>query len=164
MIAGRARKVGDNVDTDMIVPGRYTHLSDPQVLAAHCMEGWDPEFPRSVKPGDIVVAGRNFGCGSSREHAPIALKASGISCIIGASFARIFFRNCINIGLPLLECSEAAERIGDGDNLEVNLDTGLIRNLTVGEEYHSRMLPEFVTQICRLGGLVEYARRRLRGD
>ena len=134
-IQGKAIKYGDNVDTDVIIPARYLNTSDPAELASHCMEDLDPGFAGRVQKGDIMVAGKNFGCGSSREHAPIAIKSSGISCLIAVTFARIFYRNAINIGLPILECPEAAESIADGDRLEVDFDTGTITNLTSGDTY-----------------------------
>lgn len=159
---GKAWKYGDNVDTDVIIPARYLNVSEPAELARHCMEDLDPGFTRAVVEGkirgDIVVAGSNFGCGSSREHAPIALKASGISCIIAKSFARIFFRNCINIGLPIIECPEAADGIDAGHLVEVDTDAGLIRDLDAGTEWKSRGYPEFLEGIIRAGGLVEYAK------
>ena len=132
---GKVFKYGDNVDTDVIIPARYLNTSDPKELASHCMEDIDLNFANNVKPGDIIVANKNFGCGSSREHAPIAIKESGISCVIASTFARIFYRNAINIGLPILECDEAVKSIEAGDELEVNFDTGVIKNLTKDEEY-----------------------------
>lgn len=158
---GRAWVFGDNIDTDVIIPGRYLNTTDPKELAAHCMEGIDPEFPRKVQPGDIVVAGRNFGSGSSREHAPISLKAAGVSCVIAKSFARIFFRNAINIGLPVLECPEAVEAIAPGDELEVRLDTGEIHNRRTGQVFHARPYPPFMLELIRAGGLIPYTRARL---
>lgn len=158
---GRAWVFGDNIDTDVIIPGRYLNTTDPQELAAHCMEGVDPEFPRKVRPGDIVVAGRNFGSGSSREHAPISLKAAGISCVIAQSFARIFFRNAINIGLPVLECPEAVEATQPGDELEVRLDTGEILNRRAGTVFRAKPYPPFMLELIRAGGLIPYTRARL---
>ncbi len=158
---GRAWVFGDNIDTDVIIPGRYLNTTDPKELAAHCMEGVDPEFPRKVQPGDIVVAGRNFGSGSSREHAPLSLQAAGVSCIIAKSFARIFFRNAINIGLPVLECPEAVDAISPGDELEVHLDTGEIRNQRTGQAFRAKPYPPFMLELIRAGGLIPYTRARL---
>ncbi|HXF69178.1 MAG TPA: 3-isopropylmalate dehydratase small subunit [Thermoflexus sp.] len=158
---GHAWVFGDNIDTDVIIPGRYLNTTDPKELAAHCMEGVDPEFPRKVRPGDIVVAGRNFGSGSSREHAPISLKAAGVSCVIAKSFARIFFRNAINIGLPVLECPEAVEAVQPGDELEVRLDTGEIRHLRTGQVFRAKPYPPFMLELIRAGGLIPYTRARL---
>jgi 3-isopropylmalate/(R)-2-methylmalate dehydratase small subunit len=161
MIKGRAIKYGNNVDTDVIIPARYLNTTDPKELAAHCMEDLDPEFKNKVRPGDIIVAGANFGCGSSREHAPIAIKASGISCVIAETFARIFFRNAINIGLPIVECPEAARDIKDGDQVAVDLTTGEITNLTTGKVYKAPPFPPFMQELIKLGGLVEYVRERM---
>ncbi len=151
---GIVHKYGDNVDTDVIIPARYLNTSSHEELAAHCMEDIDKEFTSRVKPGDILVANKNFGCGSSREHAPIAIKASGISCVIASTFARIFYRNAINIGLPILECDEAAKEIQSGDEVEVDFDTGLIRDLTTGKSYQAQPFPEFIQNIIRKGGLL----------
>ncbi len=151
---GIVHKYGDNVDTDVIIPARYLNTSSHEELAAHCMEDIDKEFTSRVKPGDILVANKNFGCGSSREHAPIAIKASGISCVIASTFARIFYRNAINIGLPILECDEAAKEIQNGDEVEVDFDTGLIRDLTTGKSYQAQPFPEFIQNIIRKGGLL----------
>lgn len=158
---GKAIKYGDNVDTDVIIPARYLNTSDPAELASHCMEDLDPKFKKKVKPGDIMVAGRNFGCGSSREHAPIAIKASGISCVIAESFARIFYRNAINIGLPILECPEAAREINDGDEVEVDVMSGTITDVTTGKTYKSQPFPEFMQQIMEADGLINYVKQRL---
>jgi len=158
---GKAIKYGDNVDTDVIIPARYLNTSDPAELASHCMEDLDPKFKEKVKPGDIMVAGRNFGCGSSREHAPIAIKASGISCVIAESFARIFYRNAINIGLPILECPEAAREINDGDEVEVDVMSGTITDVTTGKTYKSQPFPEFMQQIMEADGLINYVKQRL---
>jgi 3-isopropylmalate/(R)-2-methylmalate dehydratase small subunit len=155
----RAWKFGDDVDTDAIIPGRFLIINDPKELATHAFEGVRPDFRPS--PGDVVVAGENFGCGSSREHAPLALKGAGIKCVIAKSFARIFFRNSINIGLPMLECREA-DRISDGDVLEVEGDT--IKNITKGEAYRTAPLPEFLEEIVRAGGLIEYAKKIVAGE
>lgn len=160
-ISGRVWKYGDNIDTDAIVPARHLNISDPDQLAAHCMEDWDASFVSGVRPGDIIVAGSNFGCGSSREHAPVAIKASGISCVIAATFARIFFRNAINIGLPILECPEAAAAIVAGETVEVDLAAGTIRRVATGDVYQSTAYPPFMLDLINAGGLVEYTRRRL---
>ena len=153
---GRVFKYGDNVDTDVIIPARYLNTSDPKELAAHCMEDIDLDFAKKVQEGDIIVANRNFGCGSSREHAPIAIKESGISCVIASTFARIFYRNAINIGLPILECEQAVKSIEAGDKLEVNFDTGVIKNLTKNEEYQGEAFPEFMQKIINSNGLIGY--------
>lgn len=153
---GMVHKYGDNVDTDVIIPARYLNSSDPAELAKHCMEDIDAEFVKNVKTGDIMVATKNFGCGSSREHAPIAIKASGVSCVIAETFARIFYRNAINIGLPIVECKEAAEEICDGDEVEVNFDTGVITDLTTGKTYQGQAFPEFMQKIIAAEGLVNY--------
>ena len=152
---GNAIKYGDNVDTDVIIPARYLNTSDHKELASHCMEDIDKTFVSRVKHGDIMVAGQNFGCGSSREHAPIAIKASGVSVVIAKSFARIFYRNAINIGLAIVECPEAAEGISEGDNVEADLDNGIIRNITTGKEYKTAPFPEFVQKIIEHGGLMQ---------
>ena len=154
---GNVWKFGDDVDTDAVIPGRYLVINDPEGLAEHVFEGVRPEFARNVKVGDIIVAGSNFGCGSSREHAPLALKGAGIRCIVGGSFARIFFRNAINIGLPLLECADY-DRIDEGDEIEVDLNTGIITNETKNEQYQATPLPDFLQRIVECGGLIEYAR------
>lgn len=151
---GRVFKYGDNVDTDVIIPARHLNTSDEQELASHCMEDIDASFVENVQPGDIIVAEKNFGCGSSREHAPIAIKASGISCVIAESFARIFYRNAINIGLPILECPEAAKEIKINDEVEVDFDTGEIKNLTTGKEYKAQPFPPFIQDIIEKGGLI----------
>ncbi len=153
---GKVFKYGDNVDTDVIIPARYLNTSDAKELAAHCMEDIDGEFAGKVENGDIIVADKNFGCGSSREHAPLAIKTAGVSCVIAKTFARIFYRNAINIGLPILECVEAAEKIQSGDVVEVNFDTGVITNLTRGESYQGQAFPEFMQAIIRADGLVNY--------
>lgn len=157
---GRVFKYGDNVDTDVIIPARYLNTSDPKELASHCMEDIDLNFANNVKPGDIIVANKNFGCGSSREHAPIAIKESGISCVIASTFARIFYRNAINIGLPILECDEAVKSIEAGDELEVNFDTGVIKNLTKDEEYQGEAFPEFMQNIINNNGLIGYIKNK----
>ena len=155
MIAqGKVHKFADNVDTDVIIPARYLNTSSHQELAAHCMEDIDPEFVNKVQNGDLIVARKNFGCGSSREHAPIAIKASGVSCVIASTFARIFYRNAINIGLPILECDAAAEDISEGDKVCVDFDTGIIRNLTNGHTYQAQPFPPFIQNIIQKGGLL----------
>lgn len=153
-VRGKVHKYGDNVDTDVIIPARYLNTTDHKELASHCMEDIDKDFVKNVKDGDIMVANENFGCGSSREHAPIAIKASGISCVIAATYARIFYRNAINTALPILECPEAAQKIDAGDEVEVNFDTGLITNITKGEEYQAEPFPEFIKEIIDAGGLL----------
>lgn len=151
---GLVHKFGDNVDTDVIIPARYLNRSDEEWLASHCMEDIDADFAKNVKKGDIMVAKANFGCGSSREHAPIAIKASGVSCVIASTFARIFYRNAINIGLAILECNEAAEEISNGDEVEVDFDSGLITNLTSGKTYQAQPFPPFIQNIIKNGGLM----------
>ena len=151
---GTVHKFGDNVDTDVIIPARYLNTSSHSELAAHCMEDIDKDFVKNVKQGDIMVAEKNFGCGSSREHAPIAIKASGVSCVIASTFARIFYRNSINIGLPILDCEEAAKDIKDGDTVSVNFDTGVITNDTTGKTYQAEPFPEFIQNIIAKGGLI----------
>ncbi len=152
---GTVHKYGDDVNTDVIIPARYLNTASHQELAAHCMEDIDQDFVKKVKPGDIVVALKNFGCGSSREHAPIALKASGVSCVIAATFARIFYRNSINIGLPILECPEAAEGIAAGDTVSVDFDSGVITDETTGKTYQAHPFPPFIKNIIASGGLLE---------
>ena len=156
---GKAIKYGDNVDTDVIIPARYLNTIDKKELASHCMEDIDKNFVNKVEAGDIMIAGNNFGCGSSREHAPIAIKESGISLVIAKSFARIFYRNSINIGLAILECPEAAENISEGDKVEADLDKGIIYNRTTGESFETKPFPEFIQKIITNGGLVESIRR-----
>ena len=153
---GTVFKYGDNVDTDVIIPARYLNTSVPEELAQHCMEDIDKDFVSNVSQGDIMVATKNFGCGSSREHAPIAIKASGISCVIAETFARIFYRNAINIGLPIIECEAAAREIEAGDTVEVDFDSGIIRDLTKGTEYQGQAFPPFMQQLIKEGGLVNY--------
>ena len=157
---GRVHKYQDNVDTDVIIPARYLNTQDHAELASHCMEDIDPDFVKNVKPGDIIVAGENFGCGSSREHAPIAIKASGVSCVIATTFARIFDRNAINIGLPILECPEASKGIEDGDQVEVDFSKGEIRNVTKNETYTAAPFPEFIRGIINAGGLMASIKER----
>ncbi len=151
---GYVHKYGDNVDTDVIIPARYLNTSDPKELASHCMEDIDKDFTAKVKTGDIIVGGANFGCGSSREHAPIAIKNAGVSCVIAKTFARIFFRNAINIGLAILECPEASERIESGEEVSIDFDTGVITNLSKNETYQAEPFPEFVKQIIAADGLL----------
>ncbi len=155
-LKGKAWKFGEDVDTDAIIPAIYLNTTDPEELAAHCMEVIDPDFPEKVSPGDMIVADKNFGCGSSREHAPIAIKAAGISCVIAKTFARIFYRNSINIGLPILECAEASSKIEEGNEIEVDLESGVITNLTRNETYKAQPFPEFMQQIIAAGGLMNY--------
>lgn len=151
---GTVHKYGDNVDTDVIIPARYLNTADHKELASHCMEDIDIDFVKKVNEGDIMVAHENFGCGSSREHAPIAIKASGISCVIAATFARIFYRNAINIGLPIIECREASEKIEAGDEVEIDFESGVITNVTKGESYQGQAFPEFLINIINKGGLL----------
>lgn len=162
-IKGKAHKYGANLDTDAIIPARYLNLSETEELAQHCMEDIDPEFLTKVQPGDIIMADTNFGCGSSREHAPLAIKAAGISCIVAKSFARIFFRNSINIGLPLLECIEAVDGTEAGDVLEVDLATGKIVNVTRARTFVAEPYPNFMMGIINAGGLIEYTKKKLTG-
>ena len=163
-IKGKTWKFGNDIDTDAIIPARYLNTTDPKELAAHCMEDADPEFAPSVKPGDIIAAGKNFGCGSSREHAPIAIKAAGVSCVVAQSFARIFYRNAFNMGLPILECPEGAERIRTDDVLEIDLDSGIIENRTRNETYRAQAIPPFMQNLIQAGGLMEYVRRQMAGQ
>jgi 3-isopropylmalate/(R)-2-methylmalate dehydratase small subunit len=161
MVKGRVHKYGSNVDTDVIIPARYLNTTDPKELASHCMEDIDGDFVKKVQSGDIMVADENFGCGSSREHAPISIKASGISCVIAKTFARIFYRNSLNVGLPIMECTEAVDGISDGDIVEVDFETGKIKNVTTGKEFQSKPFPEFMQKLINSGGLVNYAREKL---
>ncbi|HOE07655.1 MAG TPA: 3-isopropylmalate dehydratase small subunit [Treponemataceae bacterium] len=158
---GKVFKYGDNVDTDVIIPARYLNTSNAKELAAHCMEDIDASFVTKVKEGDIMVADKNFGCGSSREHAPLAIKTAGISCVIAATFARIFYRNSINIGLPILECPEAAAGIKAGDEVEVDFDTGLIKNKTTGKEFKAQPFPAFMQEIIKADGLINQLKKKL---
>ena len=157
---GHVFKYGDNVDTDVIIPARYLNSSDPKELATHCMEDIDKEFVNNVKVGDIMVANKNFGCGSSREHAPIAIKAAGISCVIAETFARIFYRNAINIGLPIIECPEAAKEIKAGDEVEINFDTGVITDKTTGASFQGQAFPPFMQKIIDCDGLINYINQK----
>ena len=161
-VSGKVFKYGDNIDTDVIIPARYLTSADPEHLIEHCMEDIDISFKDRVKPGDIMVAGKNFGCGSSREHAPVAIKASGISLVIADDFARIFYSNSINVGLPILECPEAAQKINDGDEVEADFDTGIITDKTTGESFTSKPFPEFIKNIMANGGLVGYTESELK--
>jgi len=161
ILKGKVHKYGADVNTDVIIPARYLNVSEPAELAKHCMEDIDKDFMDKVQPGDIIMATTNFGCGSSREHAPLAIKASGVSCVIARSFARIFFRNAINIGLPLLECEEAVNKTEAGDTLEVDLSTGEIKNLTSGATFAAKPYPDFMAELISAGGLIEYTKERL---
>jgi 3-isopropylmalate/(R)-2-methylmalate dehydratase small subunit len=163
MIIGKVFKYGANVDTDAIIPARYLNVSEPTELAQHCMEDIDSDFVNKLSKGDIIVATTNFGCGSSREHAPIAIKAAGVSAVVAASFARIFFRNAINIGLPLLESPEAVEATDPGDILQIQLETGTIQNITKGKIFKAKPYPRFMAEIISSGGLVEYTKKKLAG-
>jgi 3-isopropylmalate/(R)-2-methylmalate dehydratase small subunit len=160
-LKGKVFKYGADVNTDVIIPARYLNVSDPDELAKHCMEDIDADFLKKVQPGDIIMATTNFGCGSSREHAPLAIKAAGVSCVIARSFARIFFRNAINIGLPLLECVKAVDNTDSGDILEVDLTSGQIKNLTKRRTFTAKPYPDFMAELISAGGLIEYTRKRL---
>ena len=160
-LRGKVHKYGADVNTDVIIPARYLNVYDPAELAQHCREDLDPEFLQRVKPGDIIVAGSNFGCGSSREHAPLAIKAAGISCVIARSFARIFYRNALNTGLPILESEEAIDKTQAGDVLEVELSTGEIKNITRGLTFKAKPFPEFMLELIEAGGLIEYTKRKI---
>ena len=162
IIKGKVWKFKDNIDTDVIIPARYLNTSDPKELALHCMEDCDSEFVKKINQGDIIVAGRNFGCGSSREHAPIALKAAGVSCIIAQSFARIFFRNAINTGLPIFESVEVVDQCSPGNILEVDTVQGVIKNLSKDKVYKTNLLPEFIQKVISVGGLREYVKEELK--
>ena len=161
-LTGNTWKFGDDVDTDAIIPARYLNTTSHQELAAHCMEDADANFSRKVKKGDIIIAGKNFGCGSSREHAPISIKAAGVSCVIAGSFARIFYRNSINIGLPIFESPEAAKAIAEGDEVRVDADTGAITNLTKGKTYQATPFPDFMQKLIHAGGLMNYVAERMK--
>lgn len=162
IIKGKVWKFKDNIDTDVIIPARYLNTSDPKELALHCMEDYDPEFIKKLDRGDIIIAGKNFGCGSSREHAPIALKEAGVSCIIAKSFARIFFRNAINIGLTIFESVEVVDQCSPGDTLEVDTVQGVIKNLTKDKVYKTNLLPEFIQKIIAVGGLRKYVKEEVK--
>ena len=160
LASGKVFKYGDNIDTDVIIPARYLNTPDMKELASHCMEDIDKEFAQKVEEGDIIVANKNFGCGSSREHAPIAIKAAGVSCVIAETFARIFYRNSINIGLPIIECPQAAKEIEAGDEVEVNFDTGVITDVTKGTSYQGQAFPPFMQKIIDCEGLVNYINQK----
>lgn len=160
MSKGRAYKFGDDINTDEIIPARYLNTTDKEDLAKHCMEDADKDFAKKVRPGDVIVAGKNFGCGSSREHAPVAIKAAGVSCVIAESFARIFFRNCINVGLPIVESPEASEKIRDGDMLDVDTASGVVKNITKKESYKIEKYPSFMQRIIKAGGLINSLRKK----
>lgn len=162
ILSGKVWKFGDNIDTDVIIPARYLTTSDPEELARHIMEDARKEFPKKVSAGDIIVAGRNFGCGSSREHAPIAIKGAGIQAVIAKSFARIFFRNAFNIGLPIFESESASEGIEEGDEIEIDADKGIIKNLTRNEHYTTRPIPPFMQELLSTGGLIEWTKKRIK--
>ena len=155
-------KYGDNVDTDVIIPARYLQIADIKELAKHCMEDIDGSFVKNVKSGDVIVGGRNFGSGSSREHAPLVIKENGISCVIAQSFARIFYRNCLNVGLPVLECEQAAKEINGGDEVEIDFEKGVIKNITTGKEYEAEKFPEFIKRLIETGGLLEYTKEMVK--
>jgi 3-isopropylmalate/(R)-2-methylmalate dehydratase small subunit len=160
-LKGRVWKYGANINTDVIIPGRYCHITDPKELAQYCMADLDPEYVKKMQPGDIIVAGGNFGCGSSREVAPLSIKATGTAAVVAPSFARIFYRNAINMGFPIFESDTAAEEINEGDEIEIQPDTGVIRDLTSGKEYRAAAFPEFLQSIMARGGLSGYAEERL---
>lgn len=161
MIKGKTIKYGDNIDTDVIIPARYLNTSDEKELASHCMEDLDKDFLKKINKGDIIIAGKNFGCGSSREHAPIAIKAAGISCVIAETFARIFFRNSINIGLPIMECEEAARDIEEKDEISIDVNSGLITNITKNKTYKASPFPEFMQKIIESQGLIGYIKKEV---
>jgi 3-isopropylmalate dehydratase small subunit len=161
ILRGKVWRFGNDVDTDLIIPARYLNTSEPKELAVHCLEDADPTFAGKVKPGDIIVAGKNFGCGSSREHAPIAIKAAGVSCVIAASFARIFYRNSINIGLPILESPGAGQSIAEGNQVEVDLGSGKITDLTTGKSFQAVPFPPFMQELIKAGGLIEYVKNNI---
>lgn len=161
MIKGKVHKYGCDVDTDVIIPARYLNTTDPKELASHCMEDIDINFVKKVQPGDIIVAEDNFGCGSSREHAPISIKASGVACVIANTFARIFYRNSLNTGLPILECPEAVAGISNGDTVEIDLEAGKITNVTTGKSFQAKPFPPFMRELIEVGGLVNYAKAKL---
>ena len=162
-VSGKVFKYGDNVDTDVIIPARYLNTPDAKELAKHCMEDIDASFAAKVKPGEIMIAGKNFGCGSSREHAPLAIKTCGVACVIAATFARIFYRNALNIGLPILECPEAAKAIAAGDEVSVDFDTGIITDVTTGKSFQGEPFPPFMQELIAAGGLAAYRVKGLKG-
>lgn len=163
-LKGKVWKFGDNIDTDAIIPARYLNTSDPGELARHVMEDADRDFPTKVKAGDLIVADSNFGCGSSREHAPIAIKAAGIQAVVAKSFARIFYRNAFNIGLPIFESDDASVKISQGDQIEIDADGGVIRNITKGETYTAKPIPPFMQELISAGGLIEWTRKRIKAS
>ncbi len=163
LLKGKVWRFGDDIDTDAIIPARYLNTSDPKELARHVMEDADKDFPGKVQAGDIIVAGKNFGCGSSREHAPIAIKASGMQAVVAKSFARIFYRNSFNIGLPIFESAEASEKIKEGDAVEIDADKGIIRNITTGEQYKANPIPAFMQELITAGGLIEWVKKKIKG-
>ncbi|MBI4826010.1 MAG: 3-isopropylmalate dehydratase small subunit [Nitrospirae bacterium] len=164
ILKGRVWKFGRDIDTDAIIPARYLNTSDPNELAKHVMEDADKDFPSKVKKGDMIIADANFGCGSSREHAPIAIKAAGMQGVVAKSFARIFYRNAFNIGLPIFESEEASEKISEGDVIEVDADSGVIKNITKGEEYAAKPIPPFMQELISAGGLIEWTKKRLKSN
>jgi 3-isopropylmalate/(R)-2-methylmalate dehydratase small subunit len=164
ILKGRVWKFGRDIDTDAIIPARYLNTSDSKELAKHVMEDADEDFPNKVKVGDMIIADENFGCGSSREHAPIAIKEAGIQGVVAKSFARIFYRNCFNIGLPIFESVEASEKITEGDEIEVDADSGIIKNVTKGEEYTAKPIPPFMQELIAAGGLIEWTKKRLKAS
>lgn len=161
-IKGRVWKFGDDIDTDIIIPGRYLVLTDEKELAKHVMEGLDSEFSSNVQEGDIILAGKNFGCGSSREHAPIAIKGAGISAVVAESFARIFYRNAINVGLPLLESENISHKISQGDEIEIDMELGILKDMVTGEEFEVKKLPDFMLEILNKGGLIPYLKENIK--
>ncbi len=163
LFKGKVWRFGDDIDTDAIIPARYLNTSDPNELARHVMEDADKEFPNKVKAGDIIIAGKNFGCGSSREHAPIAIKAAGVQAVIAKSFARIFYRNSFNIGLPIFESDEASEKIKEGDTVEIDADKGIIKNISTGEQYTAKPIPPFMQELIASGGLIEWTKKKIKG-
>ncbi len=162
-LKGKVWKFGDDIDTDAIIPARYLNTSDPNELARHVMEDADKEFPNKIRAGDIIVAGKNFGCGSSREHAPIAIKAAGIQAVVAKSFARIFYRNSFNIGLPIFESEQAAEDIKEGDIIEIDADSGIIKNVSTGQQYKAKPIPPFMQELIAAGGLIEWTKKKIKG-
>ena len=164
ILKGRVWKFGNNINTDEIIPARYLNTSDPKELAKHVMEDADKEFPSKMKSGDMIIAGDNFGCGSSREHAPIAIKTAGIQAVIAGSFARIFYRNAFNMGLPIFESAEAAEKIREGNEIEIDADKGIIKNITKNEQYTAKPIPSFMQELISAGGLIEWTKKRIKGS
>ncbi|MBI5057985.1 MAG: 3-isopropylmalate dehydratase small subunit [Nitrospirae bacterium] len=164
ILKGKVWKFGDNIDTDAIIPARYLNTSDPKELAKHVMEDADKDFPSKVAAGDLIIGKANFGCGSSREHAPIAIKAAGIQAVVAKSFARIFYRNAFNIGLPIFESDDAPDKISGGDEIEIDADKGTIRNITKGEEYTAKPIPPFMQELISAGGLIEWTKKRLKAS